>query len=57
MRSLILLTIVSTVVLCDSACEYPWIQIGPNSKCYLVSHDASTYFGAQQVFLFSMMFK
>merc|ERR1712126_207290 len=29
-------------------CEYPWIQIGPNYQCYLVSHDPLTYYAADQ---------
>jgi len=36
----------TSVAYCESSCEYPWIQIGENSKCYLVSHDPVTYYEA-----------
>merc|ERR1712126_126252 len=39
-----LLIMMSIAALCISACEYPWVQIGPNSKCYLVTHEKVTWY-------------
>merc|ERR1711962_158530 len=33
---------------CESACEYPWIQPGQNSKCYQVSPQRGNWYDADK---------
>merc|ERR1712154_292070 len=38
--------IASVVASSEASCKFPWIQIRPDSKCYIVSDDTMDHFEA-----------
>jgi len=44
-----LLIMMSIAALCNASCDYPWVQIEPSSKCYLMSLEIMSWYEADMV--------